>query len=133
MAEQRGFWSERPRKGGDDAELLVAERVHQLRHLGYDELRRRSGAATEVEDVSGPDGKRYERRTSVKRISRGGGEELQVHVSVVGGGRLSRLNPLAEELLLATPDGEMVGEYTLASEGNDPRRYGMPRGPSRES
>jgi len=34
-----------------------------------------------------------------------------------------RLNPLAEEMVLATPGGEMVGEYTLASEGNDARRY----------
>ena len=133
MTEQRGFWSRRPRKGGDDAQLLLAERVHDLRHVGYAELRRRADGDTEVEGVSGPDGKRYERRTSVKRASRGGEEELRIHVSVVGGGRLSRLNPLAEQLLLATPDGEMVGEYTLASEGNDPRRYQMPRGISRGS
>ena len=70
---------------------------------------------------------------SVKRISRGDAEELRVHVSVFGLGLLARLNPLAEQVLLATPDGEMVGEYTLASEGNDPRRYQMPRGTSRGS
>ena len=131
MAEQRGFWSERPRKGGDDAQLLVAERVHELRHAGYEELRRRAGTDPEVEDVSGLDGKPYKRRTSVKRMSRDGGEELRVRVSVVGRGRLARLNPLAEQVVLATPDGEMFGEYTLASEGNDPRRYRMPRGTSR--
>ncbi|MBV9681765.1 MAG: hypothetical protein JO286_14880 [Solirubrobacterales bacterium] len=133
MAERQGFWSERPRKGGDDAQLLVAERVHDLRHVGYEELRRRADTETEVEDVSGLEGKRYKRRTSVKRMSREGAEELRVHVSVVGLGRLARLNPLAEQVLLATPDGEMVGEYTLASEGNDPRRYQMPRGGSRGS
>ncbi|MBV8944135.1 MAG: hypothetical protein JOZ95_01850 [Solirubrobacterales bacterium] len=133
MAERQGFWSERPRKGGDDAQLLVAERVHDLRHVGYEELRRRADTETEVEDVSGLEGKRYKRRTSVKRMSREGAEELRVHVSVVGLGRLARLNPLAEQVLLATPDGEMVGEYTLASEGNDPRRYQMPRGRSRGS
>jgi len=133
VAERQGFWSERPRKGGDDAQLLVAERVHDLRHVGYEELRRRADTETEVEDVSGLEGKRYKRRTSVKRMSREGAEELRVHVSVVGLGRLARLNPLAEQVLLATPDGEMVGEYTLASEGNDPRRYQMPRGGSRGS
>jgi hypothetical protein len=129
MAEQRGFWSERPRKGGDDAQLLVAERVHDLRQAGYEELRRRANAGVEVEQVSGPEGERYERRTSVKRGSRGGEEELRLHISVLRGGRLARLNPLAEEVLLATPDGEIVGDYTLASEGNDPRRYKTPGWP----
>ncbi|MBV9335391.1 MAG: hypothetical protein JO262_00975 [Solirubrobacterales bacterium] len=133
MAEERGFWSERPRKGGDDAHLLLTERLHDLRHAGYEELLRRADSDTEVEDVTGLDGKRYQRRTSVKRVSRGSAEELRVHVSVVRRGRLARLNPLAEQVLLATPDGEMVGEYTLASEGNDPRRYQMPRGTSRGS
>ena len=133
MAERRGFWSNQPRKGSDDAQLLVAERVHELRHVGYDQLRGRVGAGTEAEEVSGPDGQRYERRTSVKRMSRDGEEELRIHVAVVGGGRLARLNPLAETVVLATPDGEMVGEYTLASEGNDPRRYQWPRGSSRDS
>lgn len=131
MAEHRGFWSERPRKGGDDAQLLIAERVHELRHAGYEELRRRAATDVEVEDVSGLDGTPYKRRTAVKRMSRDGAEELRVHASVVGRGRLARLNPLAEQVVLATPDGEMSGEYTLASEGNDPRRYQMPRGSSR--
>ncbi|MBV9047436.1 MAG: hypothetical protein JOY58_04155 [Solirubrobacterales bacterium] len=133
MTEQRGFWSKRPRTGEDDAQLLLAERVHDLRHVGYEELRRRADSESEVEDVSGPNGERYKRRTSVKRMSRGGEEELRVHVSVLSGGRLARLNPLAEQVLVATADGEMVGEYTLASEGNDPRRYQMPRGTSRGS
>ncbi|MBV9195256.1 MAG: hypothetical protein JO168_14015 [Solirubrobacterales bacterium] len=133
MAERRGFWSNRPRKGGDDAQLLVAERVHDVRHVGYDELRRRAAAGTEVEEVSGPDGKRYQRRTSVKRMSRGADEELRIHISVVGGGRLARLNPLVETVLLASPDGEIVGDYTLAGEANDPRRYQWPGGRSRKS
>ena len=132
MAERRGFWSNRPRTGSDDAQLLVAERLHELRHVGYDELRRRAAAGTEVEGVTSPDGKRYERRTSVRRMSRDGEEELRIHVSVITGGRLARLNPLAETVLLAMPNGEMVGDYTLASEGNDPRRYQWPRGSSRE-
>jgi len=76
-----------------------------------------------VEYVSGPDGERYERRTSVRRGTRGRAEELRILVQVQRGGRFGRLNPLAEELILATPDGEMTGEYTLAGEGNDPRRY----------
>jgi hypothetical protein len=46
---------------------------------------------------------------------------------VLRGGRLRRLNPLAEQLLIATPDGEMVGDYTLAREGHDARRYQPPR------
>jgi hypothetical protein len=95
MARLRGFWSERPRRGRDDARLLAAERLHALRHMPYAELRARAGRGAEVEDVAAPSGERFHRRTSVKR------------------------------LVLATPDGDMVGEYTMASEGNDPRRYRM--------
>ncbi len=31
-----------------------------------------------------------------------------------------------EEVVLATPDGAMVGDCTMASEGNAARRYGRP-------
>jgi hypothetical protein len=49
-----------------------------------------------------------------------------VLVRVDTGTILGRLNPLAETLVLATPDGQMVGDYTMASEGNDPCRYRFP-------
>lgn len=55
------------------------------------------------------------RRTSVRRLSRGGRHELRILVSVDDGTRPGRLNPLAEELLLASLHGEMVGEYTVAT------------------
>jgi hypothetical protein len=119
----RGFWSPRRRSGSDDAHVIAAERVHALRQLAYDELRARAGRAPEVEDVTGPDGGRYRSRVSVQRGTRGGQEELRLLVQVHRPGRFNRLNPLAEELIVATPDGEMTGEYTLAGEGNDPRRY----------
>ena len=119
----RGFWSPRRRRGSDDAHLLVAERVHALRQVRYGDLRERAGRDAEVEYVSGPDGERNERRTSVQRGTRGVAEELRILVQVQRGGRFGRLNPLAEELVVATPDGDMTGEYTLAGEGNDPRRY----------
>jgi hypothetical protein len=126
MTERKGFWSLRPREGRDDARILAAERVHSLRQLAYAELRSQSGD-TQVEDVAGSSGQPFKRRTTIKRHSRGGQEDLRILVQVDNGSWRSRLNPLAEELILATPNGEMVGEYTMASEGNDPRRYGFPR------
>jgi hypothetical protein len=119
----RAFWSPRRRTGSDDAQLIAAERVHALRQTPYVELRGRAGGAPEVEDSSGPDGGRYRSRVSIQRGTRGGQEELRILVQVHRPGRFNRLDPLAEELVIATPDGEMTGEYTLASEGNDPRRY----------
>jgi hypothetical protein len=111
-----GFWSQRYRKGADDAQLLVAERIHELRQLPFSDLESRAG----VEDVTGTEGAGYQRVTSVKR---GPGDELRTLVQVRKPAWFGRLNPLAEEMVLATPGGEMVGEYTLASEGNDARRY----------
>src|SRR5690242_5367991 len=119
----RGFWTPRRRKGSDDAQLILAERVHALRQLPYDALRERAGGAPEVEDAAGPGGERYRSRISVQRGTRGGRAELRILVQVHRPGRFNRANPLAEELIVATPDGEMTGEYTLAGEGNDPRRY----------
>jgi hypothetical protein len=51
---------------------------------------------------------------------------VRIHIRVDDGSLLGRLNPLAEEIVLATPDGEMVGEYTMAGEGNDPHRFRPP-------
>jgi hypothetical protein len=76
--------------------------------------------------VVGLSGHRFVRRTRVTRSQRGGSEELRVLVQVAEDKRGAGLDPLAEELIVATPDGEMVGEYTLAGEGNDPRRYVWP-------
>jgi hypothetical protein len=123
MTEQKGFWSERPRTGADDARLLAAERLHDLRHRGYDELRARADDAAEVEDLTGLSGARFRRRTAIRRLDRRDGEELYIVVQVYRPSLLGRLNPLAEERVAATPDGEMIGDYTMAAEGNDPRRY----------
>ncbi len=120
----KGFWSDdRPRAGQADARLLAAEKMHELRHTPYPELLGKAGAPAEVEVVNGPDGGRFRRRTRIKRFTRAGQEELAITVRVDRGTLLGGMNPLAEELVLATPDGEMVGDYTMASEGNDPRRY----------
>ena len=126
MSERRGFWSPRSCRGRDDAQLLAAERVHALRQLPYETLRGSAERGAQVERVAGLSGQGYERRTTVKRFSRGGIDELRITVQVSSGSWLGRLNPLAEEAILMGPDGEMVGEYTMASEGNDPRRYRWP-------
>ncbi len=131
MPEARGFWSTRPRQGREDAELIAAERLHELRQEPYAGLRDRSSASGLVEDVTGPDGKRYKLRTKITRVQRSGNEELRIVIRVDRGTLLSRLNPLADETIIATPDGEFLGEYTLASEANDPRRYSFPPGKSR--
>jgi hypothetical protein len=123
MGERKGFWSERPRRGQQDARLLALERVHALRALSFGELRRRAGREAEIEAVSGLSGERFRRRTAIVPITRDGAEELRISVRVTTPSWFGRLNPLAEILLIATPDGEMTSEYTMASEGNDPRRY----------
>ncbi len=126
MRGRAGFWSQRRRGGQEDAGLLLAARLHELRHTPYAQLVERAARPTEVEEVQGTSGEAYERRTSVARHTRGGGEELRITVQVARGSLLGRLNPLAEEVVLATPDGEMFGEYTMASEGTTPRRYDWP-------
>jgi hypothetical protein len=77
----------------------------------------------EVEQVDGPSGERFRRRTDVRHLTRGGEEELRILVQVDKGTLRGRFNRLSEDMVIATPDGEMVGDYTMASEGNDPRRY----------
>lgn len=121
-SEGRGFWSPSERPGRDDAELLLAEQVHALRYTPYEELRRRAGEGTRVEDVETLSGTTMARRTRV--TARDG--ELQVLVQVDDGTPAGRLDPLAEELVVVGPEGDMLGEYTLASEGSDPRRYASP-------
>src|SRR5512134_3309647 len=123
MPERRGFWSERPRAGREDARLLAVERLHALRQCSYAALGERADGVAEVEEVTGPSGERFERRTSIKRLWRGGAEELAVCVQVRAPTLLGRLRPLAEELVIATPDGEMVYDDTMAGEGGDPRRH----------
>ena len=118
-SEGRSFWNDSERPGRDDAELLLAEQVHALRYTPYEELRRRAGEGTRVEDVETLSGTTMARRTKV--TARDG--ELQVLVQVDDGTPSGRLDPLAEELVVVGPEGDMVGEYTLAPEANDPRRY----------
>jgi hypothetical protein len=127
MSERRGFWSERLRAGEDDARLLAAERLHDLRQLPYARLRDRADRDAEIEQVAGLSGDAFRRRTAVKHFVRGGEEELRVTIQVTRASPLGWLCPLAEEVVTATSDGEMVGDYTLAGEGNDPRRYAIPR------
>jgi hypothetical protein len=127
MPERRGFWSERPRPAADDARRLALERLRALGEASYAELGERADRAEEVEHVTGASGERLERRTSVKRLWRGGAEELAVCVQVRTPTLLGRLRPLAEELAIATPDGGMVRDDTMAGEGDDARRFRFPR------
>ena len=126
MPEVKGFWSMRPRRGIEDAGLIAAGRIHELRQEPYAALRARSSASWQVKDVTGPDGQPYKLRTKTTLLPRSGDEELRIIVRVDRGTLLTRLNPLADEVIIATPEGEFLGDYTLASEGNDPRRYSFP-------
>ncbi len=123
MPEPRGFWSPSRRRGTEDAQALATARLHELRAMTFGELLGLADGPQQVEEVRGLGGEPLQRRTSVKRMTRGGEVELRVLVRVARAGLLGRLNPLAERLVVASADGEMAGEYTMASEGNDPRRY----------
>jgi hypothetical protein len=123
MPEVKGFWSMRPRRGIEDAGLIAAERIHELRQVSYAALRARSSTSCLVKDVTGPDGQPYKLRTNITLLQRSGDEELRIVIRVDRGTLLTRLNPLADEVIIAAPEGEFLGDYTLASEGNDPRRY----------
>jgi hypothetical protein len=123
MSERKGFWSQRPRKGEDDAQLIVTEVLHDLRQAPYAKLRDGAGQDATTEELTGLSGEKYACRTSIVRRGSGAGEQLDILVQVYKPSILGRLNPLAERLVHATPDGEMVGEYTLASEHNDVRRF----------
>src|SRR3954447_23619796 len=56
MGRCKGFWSQRPGRGSEDAHLLAAERVHALRQLSYEELRAAAGTGAEIEEARGRDG-----------------------------------------------------------------------------
>lgn len=127
MASLRGFWSERPRQGQDDADLIAAAHVHALRQVPYAELRRRAetGDST-VDEVTGLSGARFQRRTDVQRHDRRDGEQVRILVQVDDGTSAGRLQPLAEDLLIATPDGTTVGGYALVGAGDDSGRPELP-------
>jgi hypothetical protein len=122
----RGFWAERHREGQEDARLLLADRLHALRQEPYDRLLARAARDEEVEAAPGPSGGDYRLRTRVQRRTHGGEELLGIRIRVDDGSFLGKLNPLAETTVSTGPDGDWTGDYTLAGEGNDPRRYRLP-------
>ena len=120
----RNYWlSERPRAGCAEARFLATEQLHALRHTSYGELRARADGDTQVERIAGFSGERFRRRTTIKCVRRTGDEELRIVVRVDDGSLWGRLKPLVEDLVLATPDGEMVGDYALPKKAEDPRRF----------
>ena len=123
MGRLRDYWSEHPRAGCAEARFLATEQLHALRHTSYRELRARADGRTEVESVASFSGESFRRRTTIKCGRRTGGEGLRIVVQVDDGSLWGRLKPLVEDLVLATPDGEMVGEYDLPQKADDPRRF----------
>ena len=119
----RDYWSGRPRADCADARFLATEQLHALRHTSYRDLRARADGRTQVESIAGLSGEPLRRRTRITRVRRTGDEELRIVVRVDDGSLLGRLKPLVEDLVLATPDGEMVGEYALPPRADDPRRF----------
>ena len=117
------WWSRRPRAGHEDARFLAAEQLHVLRHTPYRQLRARAGCHTEVESIAGLSGDHFRRRTSIARVPWTSYEQLRIVVRVDDGSLWGWLKPLAEELVLATPDGEMVSDHALPQSANDPRRF----------
>jgi hypothetical protein len=120
--EEPGFWSAAQRPGRDDAQLLLAAHVHGLRQEPYEELRRRAGAGPVEEEVPTLSGTTLRRVTRIATHRDG----LRILVQVHDGTRAGRLDPLAEEQVLVGPGEDPTGEWTLASEGGDPRRYLFP-------
>lgn len=119
----RDYWSEHPRAGCAEARFLATEQLHALRHTSYRELRARADGRTEVESVASFSGESFRRRTTIKCVRRTRDEELRIVVQVDDGSLWGWLKPLVEDLVLATPDGEMVGEYALPKKADDPRRF----------
>jgi hypothetical protein len=78
MGERKGFWSPRPRKGRDDAQLLAAEVLHDLRQAPYAELSRRADGEAETKEVTGLSGDAYTCRTTIRRSTAGGDEQLDI-------------------------------------------------------
>jgi len=123
MGRWRDYWSEHPRAGCEDARFLATEQLHALRHTPYRELRARAGGHPEVEDIAWLSGQHFRRRTTITRVPWTSDEQLRIVVRVDDGSLWGRLNPLADDLVLATPDGEMVGAYPLPQKADDPRRF----------
>ena len=120
----RDYWlSKRPRAGCAEARFLATEQLHALRHTSYRELRARADRRTQVESVAGLSGEPFRRRTTIKCARNTRGEELRIVVQVDDGSLWGWLKPLVEDLVLATPDGEMVGAYPLPKKADDPRRF----------
>lgn len=97
----------RPKPGVDDARILVQEKVHELRHTAYAVLRAEARRRPVWERVVGLGGEPMRRRTAIAQLGRGADEELAIAVQVYRDTPIGRLNPLAEDLVIATPDGEM--------------------------
>jgi hypothetical protein len=122
-----GFWSDRRRKGQETPDSLRPSASTSYVSSRTLSSVRAPATRAQLEELPGLSGGRFRRRTSIKRFARAEGEELYIKVQVDDGSRLGRLNPLAEHLIIATPDGEMVGDFTMASEGNEPAPLPLPR------
>ena len=73
--------------------------------------------------MTGVSGRAYTLRTQISRHGASDGERVRVPIRVDDGGARERLDPLAEELVIATPDGEFLRAYTLANASEERRRY----------
>ena len=98
------------RKGEDDAGLLAAAQLHELRQLPHDELVRRAGGGWADEEVVGLSGATYRRRT---RVLRGADARLHIRILVDDGTRRGSLRPLAEEIVHVMPDGHFLREQPV--------------------
>ena len=92
----------------------MAERVHALRHLPYAELRALAEAPPVVERVQGLAGEPLRRQTRVACWGAGPDEQILIVVRVERDTFFGRLRPLAEALLVATPDGRMKSHASLS-------------------
>jgi hypothetical protein len=88
--------------------------VHALRQLPYSELRARAVAKPETEAVAGLAGEPLRRQTRVSMWGEGDDEQVLIVVRVDRDTFFGRLRALAEELLVATPDGRMVRHGSLS-------------------
>jgi hypothetical protein len=123
MSERKGFWSERRREGTDDAGLLAAAQLHELRQLPHDELVARAGGRWVDEEVAGLSGRTYRRRT---RVLSSPDDHLHIRILIDDGTRTGALRPLAEEIVHVLPDGHFLREHTLASSSGEHRRFEYP-------
>jgi hypothetical protein len=123
MGERKGFWSARPRAGADDAGLLAAAQLHELRQLPHAELVRRAGGRWVDEEVAGLSGRTYRRRV---RVLRSPDDILHIRILIDDGTRTGALRPLAEEIVHVMPDGHFLREHTLAGSSAERRRFQYP-------